>query len=239
MGIPVWEAPSEAEAECAALCAAGKVYAAATEDMDTLTFGSPLLARYSATWATVAGGDASLPDQNPCCRHLLAPAAQKLPVKEFYLAKVGHPSAQCQFIDLCILSGCDYAEKVDKMGGVTVGLFCHAAAVTWVSTQALKQIREHGSIEKILENMKDKSRIPPGFEEQYKEARKQFKEPEVTPKENMIDFKWEKPDEEGLYDFLVNKNGFNQGIVEGRIKKMKEARKKGSQNRYATPSRLM
>lgn len=40
MGMPVYEAPCEAEAQCAALCKAGKVYATATEDMDALTFGT-------------------------------------------------------------------------------------------------------------------------------------------------------------------------------------------------------
>ena len=39
MGCPVIEAPCEAEAQCAAICKAGKAYATATEDMDALTFG--------------------------------------------------------------------------------------------------------------------------------------------------------------------------------------------------------
>lgn len=42
LGCPVVLAPCEAEASCAALCQAGKVYATATEDMDALTFGSPV-----------------------------------------------------------------------------------------------------------------------------------------------------------------------------------------------------
>lgn len=46
MGIPYVNAPCEAEAQCAALCEAGKVYAAASEDMDTLTFRSPVLLRH-------------------------------------------------------------------------------------------------------------------------------------------------------------------------------------------------
>ena len=45
MGMPVVDAPCEAEAQCAALCKAGKVYAAASEDMDTLCFGTPKLVR--------------------------------------------------------------------------------------------------------------------------------------------------------------------------------------------------
>ncbi|TVY57383.1 Flap endonuclease 1 [Lachnellula cervina] len=45
MGIPYIIAPTEAEAQCAVLARAGKVYAAASEDMDTLCFDSPVLLR--------------------------------------------------------------------------------------------------------------------------------------------------------------------------------------------------
>lgn len=45
MGIPVLDAPCEAEAQCAALAKAGKVFATVSEDMDALTFGSPILLR--------------------------------------------------------------------------------------------------------------------------------------------------------------------------------------------------
>merc|ERR1719265_1769648 len=45
MGLPVVDAPGEAEACCAGLCKAGKVYGAVTEDADCLTFGTPLLIR--------------------------------------------------------------------------------------------------------------------------------------------------------------------------------------------------
>ncbi|EEB94193.1 hypothetical protein MPER_07036, partial [Moniliophthora perniciosa FA553] len=39
-------APSEAEAQCAELARGGKVYAAGSEDMDTLTFNAPILFRH-------------------------------------------------------------------------------------------------------------------------------------------------------------------------------------------------
>jgi flap endonuclease-1 len=45
MGVPVMDAPSEAEAQCAELCKAGLCYGIATEDMDALTFGAPRLIR--------------------------------------------------------------------------------------------------------------------------------------------------------------------------------------------------
>nr|CAH7755605.1 unnamed protein product [Callosobruchus chinensis] len=64
MGIPYIDAPCEAEAQCAAMVKAGKVYATATEDMDALTFGSNVL-----------------------LRRLTFSEARKMPVQEIHLDK--------------------------------------------------------------------------------------------------------------------------------------------------------
>uniref|UniRef100_A0A8C6EJ48 Flap endonuclease 1 n=1 Tax=Microcebus murinus TaxID=30608 RepID=A0A8C6EJ48_MICMU len=95
MSIPYLDAPSEAEASCAALVKAGKVYAAATEDMDCLTFGSPVL-----------------------MRHLTASEAKKLPIQEFHLSRILQQLglSQEQFVDLCILLGSDYYESIWGIG---------------------------------------------------------------------------------------------------------------------------
>lgn len=95
MGVPYLDAPSEAEASCAALVKAGKVYAAATEDMDCLTFGSPVLVR-----------------------HLTASEAKKLPIQEFHLGRVLQALGltQPQFVDLCILLGSDYCDSIRGIG---------------------------------------------------------------------------------------------------------------------------
>ena len=45
MGCPVIEAPGEAEAQCAQLSKMGLAYGTASEDMDSLTFGSSVLLR--------------------------------------------------------------------------------------------------------------------------------------------------------------------------------------------------
>lgn len=44
--LTLLQAPSEAEAQCAELARGGKVYGAGSEDMDTLTFNSPILLRH-------------------------------------------------------------------------------------------------------------------------------------------------------------------------------------------------
>jgi flap endonuclease-1 len=65
MGVPYIESPTEAEAQCAVLAKAGKVYAAASEDMDTLCFESPIL-----------------------LRHLTFSEQRKEPIQEIHLDKV-------------------------------------------------------------------------------------------------------------------------------------------------------
>lgn len=123
LGVPIIDAPSEAEAQCASLCKQGLVYGIATEDMDALTFGTPRL-----------------------IRHLMSPASTKQPVMEFEYDKARHERSSSlmerfwrhlsvlenpccpfqvleelkltadQFIDLCILCGCDYTEKISGIG---------------------------------------------------------------------------------------------------------------------------
>ncbi|XP_019427473.1 PREDICTED: flap endonuclease 1-like isoform X3 [Lupinus angustifolius] len=193
MGLPVVEAPSEAEAQCAALCKAGKVYAVASEDMDSLTFGAPKF-----------------------LRHLMDPSSKKVPVMEFEIEKIleGLNMTMDQFIDFCILSGCDYCESIRGIGGIT----------------ALKLIRQHGSIENILDNInKERYQIPDDW--LYQEARHLFKEPTVSSEEEELNLKWSGPDEEGLITFLVNENGFNNDRVTKAIEKIKAAKNKSSEGR--------
>lgn len=113
MGVPIVESPSEAEAQCAELCRAGLVYATATEDMDALTFGTPVLVR-----------------------HLTFSEARKQPVQEFHLDKVleGMGLSMDEFIDMCILCGCDYCDTIKGIG----------------SKKAYKLIKQHGNVEGVL-----------------------------------------------------------------------------------------
>ena len=112
LGVPVVEAPCEAEATCAELCKQGKVYAVATEDMDTLTFGSPKLAK-----------------------NMMKPQGAQLPVTEISYDKALEELklTKEQFVDMCILCGCDYTDSVRGCGPVT----------------ALKLIQEPGFYEKL------------------------------------------------------------------------------------------
>ena len=48
-----------------------------------------------------------------------------MPIKEFYLNKVleGFEMNQDEFIDLCILLGCDYVDKIKVVNAIPLNLF--------------------------------------------------------------------------------------------------------------------
>lgn len=190
MGMPVIEAPCEAEAQCAALAKADKVYAAASEDMDTLTFGAPRLVR--KMWASEAA---------------------KVPILEFSLPKVleGLGVTYDQFVDVCILAGCDYAEPIKGIAATT----------------AYKQVKSLGSLAKVVAGL-DKTKVPEGVD--YDEVRSLFLKADVTDPAT-IDLKWLDPDEAGIMKFLVEEKGFNAARVESGVAKLKKARSSGSQMR--------
>lgn len=112
MGVKVVQAPSEAEAEAAYLTTTG-ADAIITEDMDALAFGAARMIRgFNATTETVV---------------------------VIELAKVleGLGLTRAQFIDLCILLGCDYTGTLPGIG----------------VARALPLIKRWGSIEGIIDAM--------------------------------------------------------------------------------------
>lgn len=95
MNLPFLEAPCEADAQCAALTKAGLVYAVASEGMDALVYGAPRI-----------------------LRHFSMAPDRRLPIVEIDLAMAlkQFQFTMDQFIDLCILCGCDYVSPF--AGGV-------------------------------------------------------------------------------------------------------------------------
>ncbi|CAK0887613.1 unnamed protein product, partial [Prorocentrum cordatum] len=191
MGVPVIEAPSEAEATCAALCRAGKVYAAATEDADCLTFGTKLL-----------------------IRNLLAAEAQKKTIFEINLevALEQLGVTMDQFIDFCILCGCDYADTIKGIGPTT----------------AMKLVMQHGCLEKVLENLDtSKTPVPPGF--RYQAAREFFRECESVDPAG-VDLQWREPDLPGMRTgFLIDENSFSEERTLRFFDRLKAAKSKTKQ----------
>ena len=78
-------------------------------------------------------------------RRLTFSEARKLPILEFRLADIltAMELTMPQFVDLCILCGCDYTDTIRGIG----------------PKNALKLIKTHGSIEKVLESL-DTTKYP-------------------------------------------------------------------------------
>lgn len=226
MGVPVVNAPCEAEAQASALAKAGLVYATGTEDMDALTFATPVLLR-KMTFAN----------------------ASKSTVQQMNYQKAieGLELTHEQFVDLCILLGCDYTDSIRGVGPKT----------------ALKLVKEHGNIETILKHLdRKKYGIPEAWipneakkqqekddastddegnenespkkeddEEElipaYVEARRLFMEHEVMDKDK-VELKWKPCQPEALTKFLVEEMGFNPERVKSNIEKLQKAFKEHS-----------
>jgi flap endonuclease-1 len=139
-----------------------------------------------------------------------------------------------QFVDLCILLGCDYTDTIKGVGPKT----------------ALRLIREHKSIEGILKVIDRKKYIVPADwipepveddsdgeadennennqdsipEPAYVQARRLFHNHEVTKGADLKDrLKWKEPQVEELTRFLVDENGFNLERVKANIDKLQKA----------------
>ncbi|KAF8922526.1 flap endonuclease 1 [Mucidula mucida] len=226
MGIPVVIAPSEAEAQCAELARGGKVYAAGSEDMDTLTFSAPIL-----------------------FRHLTFSEAKKQPISEISLkaALDGLGMDMDTFIDLCILLGCDYLEPIKGVGPKSalklirehgslknIIEYLRAKQAEKEETAAVSEEEEDdppaatsdverpddgSDAEEAKPKPKPKKKkgkgkagvvVPEDWP--WEEAKKVFKKPDVTPADD-IELEWKNPDVDGLVKFLVTEKGFNEERV--------------------------
>jgi flap endonuclease-1 len=119
LGLPAVQAPSEGEAQAAHMARAGRVWAAASKDFDTLLFGTPRLLRF----LTISGKE-FLPSRGtfrPLVPELLELDAQ---LKEWGITREG-------LIDVGLLVGTDFNDGVHGIG----------------PKKALALVREHGSIE--------------------------------------------------------------------------------------------
>jgi flap endonuclease-1 len=193
MGIPVLKAKSEAEAQCVQMLKAKIIDAVASDDMDCLTFGCKTLIKGVKT--------------------------KKDPIIEINLEKVLEEMKlnMDEFIDLCILCGCDYLPTIPKLGPAT----------------ALKYIEKYRTIEKILEVLEEENKefeekneklkfvIPQDFD--FQTARDLFKNPEVFT--DLPKYEINPPDEENLRKFLIEEKNFAEDRVEGLIKRLEKAKK--------------
>lgn len=123
MGLPVIEAKYEAEAVCARLCRKGIVAAVMTNDGDCLAHGARIMIRN-----VKRNNKKSKEPQHICSVILLDNLLSSLRMQ------------QNEFVDFCILLGCDYVSRMIGCG--------------WVN--ALKFFRSEGSLEAVVEIWKKK-----------------------------------------------------------------------------------
>ncbi|GAW09776.1 PIN domain-like protein [Lentinula edodes] len=223
MGIPVIVAPSEAEAQCAELARGGKVYAAGSEDMDTLTFNAPIL-----------------------FRHLTFSEAKKQPISEINL------SAALQGLDMNMSQGVIISNPSKVLvQSPPLNLFASimdSGASSNISepTEKEKAVAEAAEEEEAEEEDpaptsdveqpdgsdieeassskpkpkakkkgakgKGKGGVSMPEEWPWEEAKELFLKPDVTPADE-LDLDWKNPDVDGLVQFLVTEKGFNEERV--------------------------
>lgn len=182
LGVPVIQAPGDAEALCAQLVREGTVDAVASEDMDTLPFGATTLIR-----------QLNAKKDSEVIEYSLPKLLEKL--------QISHQ----EFVDLCILLGCDYCEKIAGLG----------------PKRALTLIQKHRTIEDVALHVNRKTHpVPHSWN--YKEARKIFLD---APKTVAPELTWTEPDEEALVRLLVTR------IKEGRVRHRMESFRKMRESR--------
>jgi flap endonuclease-1 len=200
MGAPVVEAPCEAEAQCAELVKLGLAFATASEDMDSLTFGTHYLLR---------GFNSK---KEPICQIDL-----KVLLEDFGMT-------QEEFVDLCILCGCDYTFTIQGMGPVT----------------AFKLIKEHGNIEKVIEKVEETNKdetkkrkfvVPENFN--FEGSRELFLRPDVNRDKDELEkiIVFDKPQEEELKEWLIKQKSFAEVKVNNGIERLNKSQTKKNQSR--------
>ncbi|WUR04777.1 flap endonuclease 1 (FEN1) [Vairimorpha necatrix] len=190
--IPYLTAPSEAEAFCAYLCKQKIVHAVATEDMDTLPFGGLKLLRNFSAGVTK---NQKIIEYN--LEELLKDLDMNLD----------------EFIDLCILLGCDYTESCKGIG----------------PKKSLIFIKKYKNIENIFKNEKIEKNELFNFEK-AREIFKELSSIEVDIDEREMNIKWDEIDMKEIKKYLVEEKGFEEKRVENGVNMMMKCRNKAKQS---------
>ena len=169
MGIPYINAIEEADSELSYLCKNNLVYAVLTEDMDILTFGSPKI-----------------------IRNLLSYTKQPFEIDlNSILDKLN--LNHNEFIDLCILFGCDYCPILDINNNTIYNIYMKSKSIDIT----LNELQILGY------------KIPKNFYNNFNIAKKYFSE-SIHTDININILKLNIPNYEKLLDLLVIKNNLNK-----------------------------
>jgi len=191
MGVPWVQAPSEGEAQAAYLAKKGDTNYCASQDYDSLLFGAPMLVRN----VTISG-------------------RRKLPRKPVYVEIIP------EIIELeQVLKELNIAHEQLVDVGILVGTDFNPEGVKGVGPKtALKLIKQHGSIEKLIPTLKEAE-----FPVEPRRIREVFLNPKVTDNYKLV---WKEPDIEGVVNFLCREKDFSEERVRKALKKMMEGLRK-------------
>ena len=182
MGVSYIHADGEAEAYASELCRLGFVDAVVTEDMDTLAYGCPVLIRN--------------------CIDKSIKRSEVITTFNFDKILEDFKMTHDEFIDMCILCGCDYCPTIPKVGSV----------------RALKNIQSHKTIETYLE--KEKIIANEDFLKKYPLSRGLFKIFEGKIDLNDLPIHSSKYDSEKIYHYLVHDCSMNEKRIQNSLNKL-------------------
>jgi flap endonuclease-1 len=177
LGFQVITSKGEAESECAYLQKKGIVNYTFTDDTDALVLGCENVLRSNSGHPNTFS------------------------VINLSLVLEGFKMNYEEFVDLCILCGCDYCPSIPKLG----------------HSSAYDLILKYKTIENVLEEIKGDYDIPKIYP--YNKARQIFKNENNNNNFNLV--KTVNFDENKLNEFLLNKN-FKKEFISDFIKKFKE-----------------
>ena len=182
MGVSYIHADGEAEAYASELCRLGFVDAVMTEDMDTLSYGCPQMIRGCIDKSIKRSDVVTVFDFKKIIEDL----------------KLTHD----EFIDMCILCGCDYCPTIPKVGPV----------------RALKYIQKYKTIENLIESG-EKIDISDEFKNKYIASRGLFKVFDGKIDLSNLPISETKYDVDGIYQYLVNTCNMNTKRVQNSLNK--------------------
>lgn len=183
LGVSYIDSNGEAEGLASELCRQNYVDFVISEDMDCLPFGSRYLVR-NCIDKTVKMRDT---------------------ITIFNLDKIleSLELTHDQFIQLCILCGCDYCKNIPRIGSIN----------------AYKNIKKHGSIENYLKSTTIKN-LPENYEKKYKKSIELFNIYNKKVNINELDIQSSHLDISIFVNYLTDKCNYNLNKINSLIHKI-------------------
>ena len=184
MGIPyIHPVEGEGEAYASELCRIGYVDYVLTEDMDTMAYQCPKLIRN--------------------CIDKSVKRKDVISIFDYEKMINGFGLTYDQFLDFCILCGCDYCPVIPKVGNIT----------------AMKLIKKYNTIEEIFTQTNTKYNYPENYLSIVNAAKFNFKNMIGKLNIDNLNIVTSNRDINGLHDYLTKEIEMNEKKVTNTLKK--------------------